>query len=88
VDHTPLGVEPGVAHERDERVEDLGHPASESGRGKMQHALAGERLCERPQLFHEATARDRRVVGKGLVADVYLLQLHGGGGYRRLRRIN
>ena len=47
VDDAPLGVEPGVAHERDERVEDLGHAAAEGRRREVQHAPARERLRER-----------------------------------------
>jgi hypothetical protein len=88
VDHTPLGVEACVAHERDDRVEELGYAAAERGCRKVQDALAGKWLGEGPQLLHEAAARDRRVVRECLMADVYLLQLHGGGGYRRLRRIS
>jgi len=75
VDHLPLGLEPRVAHERDERVEDLGDAAAE-GRGReVQDALALERLGERLDLIHDAAARDRRVVGEGLVPDVDRLEL-------------
>ena len=88
VDDAPLGVEAGVAHERDERVEDLGDAAAESRRGEMKDALARERLGERLQLLHQPPADDRRVVRQGLVADVYLLKFHGGAGYRRARRIS
>ena len=40
VDDPPLGVEAGVAHERHERVEDLGDAAAERGGGEMEDALA------------------------------------------------
>ena len=73
VDDPPLGVEARVAHERDERVEDLGDAATERGRGEVEDALAGKRLGERLQLLHQPPARDRRVVRQGLMADVYLL---------------
>ncbi len=46
VDDPPLRLEPGVGHERDERVVDLGHAAAEGGRGEVQHALARQRLGE------------------------------------------
>ena len=88
VDDAPLGVEARVAHERDERVEDLGDAAAESRRGEMKDALARERLGERLQLLHQPPAHDRRVVRQGLMADVYLLKFHGAAGYRRARRIS
>jgi hypothetical protein len=69
----PFGVEPRLAHERHERVEDLGDAAPERGGGEMEHALARERLGERLDLLHEPAARDGRVVGERLVADVDLL---------------
>src|SRR5439155_2715620 len=57
VDDSPFGLETRIAHERHERVEDLGHPAPESGRRQMQHSLAGKRSRERTDLVHQATTR-------------------------------
>jgi hypothetical protein len=34
--HLPLGLDPDVLHQGDERVEDLGHAAAERGRGDVQ----------------------------------------------------
>ena len=70
VDDLPLGLEPGVTHERDERVEDLGDTAAEGGRGEVQHALAGEGLRKRPDLVHEAACSNRGVVTEVLRPDV------------------
>ena len=44
VDHLPLHVKADVAHQRDERVEDLGHPPAEGGRGDVHDPLALQRL--------------------------------------------
>ena len=46
VDHLPLDLEPDVAHERHERVEDLRHAAAESGRGQVHDAPPLQRLGE------------------------------------------
>ena len=87
VDDLPLGVEPGVAHERDERVEDLRHAAAERGGREMEDALARQAAPPSVRIWSmSAAARDRRVVPERLVADVDRLQLHGGGGYRARRR--
>ena len=83
VNDAPLRLEPDVLHERDERVEDLGHAAAEGRRGEMQDALAGQGLGKHADLVGERATRDRDVVGDCLGADVYPLKLHGGGGYRR-----
>ena len=40
VDHLPLDLEPDVAHQRDQRVEDLRHAAAERGRRQVDDALA------------------------------------------------
>ena len=87
VDDAPFGLEPGAAHERHERVEDLGDPAPEGGRRQVQHALPGERLGQRADLVHEPPARDRRVVREQLGADVDLLEPHGGRRYRGSRSL-
>ena len=57
VDDPPLDVEPGVAHERNERVVDLGDAAAERGRREVEHALALERRRELADLVHEAARR-------------------------------
>ena len=61
-DDAPLDLEAGILHERHERVLDLGHAASESGRRQLEHAGARERLCESEDLVHQAAGRDGRVV--------------------------
>ena len=78
VDDPPFDVEPGVPHERDERVEDLGDATAERGRREVEHPLALERRGELLDLVHEAPRGDRRVVGQELRADVDQLELHGG----------
>ena len=46
VDDPPLDVEPGIRHQRDERVVDLRDAAAEGGRGQVDDALALEGLGE------------------------------------------
>ena len=75
VDDPPLGVEARVLHERDERVQDLGHAAAERGRREVQDAQALERLRERGDLVHETAPGDRGVVRENLVTDVDGLKL-------------
>ena len=70
VDDLPLRVEPGVAHERHERVEDLRDAAAERGGREVQDALAGEGLRQRADLVHEAASGDRSVVPEMLRPDV------------------
>ena len=55
-DDLPVALEAGVAHQRDQRVEDLGHPAAHRRRAQVQHALAPERLRQRLDLLHERAA--------------------------------
>ena len=66
-------VETGVAHKRDERVEDLGHPTPESCGGEVQYALTGKRFRERANLLHQPSARDRRVIAERFRPNVDLL---------------
>jgi hypothetical protein len=57
-DHdVPVGLEPGIAHERDERVEDLGDAAAERRRAYVQDALALEGLGQLVYLVDETVAR-------------------------------
>ena len=60
---------PDVAHQRDERVEDLGHAAAHGGRVEVQDPLARERLGELVDLLDQGLAGEVPVVGYRLVAD-------------------
>ena len=73
-DDAPLDVEPGILHERDEGVVDLGHTATEGGGRQMDDPLPGQGLGEAPDVLHEAARGDRRVIGERLVSDVDELQ--------------
>ena len=69
VDHLPLDLEPDVAHQRHERVEDLRDAAAER-RGRQVHdAPALQRLGELAHLLHEWAADDVRVVGEALAGE-------------------
>ena len=89
LDHAPLGVEPGVDHERDQRVLDLGHAAAERGGGEVQDALALERLRQPADLLGQRPSDQRVVVGERLVADIDLLHARElsniSGRHRRTR---
>ena len=76
LDDAPFDVEARIAHQGDERVVDLGHPAPEGRRGEMQHALALDLRCQPPDLLHQPARGDRPVVQEGLGADVDELE-HG-----------
>ena len=67
VDHLPLDVDADVAHQRDERVEDLRDAAAERRRREVEDALALQRLGELADLLDERPADDVRVVGERLV---------------------
>ena len=68
VDHLPLAVQPDVAHQRHERVEDLRDAAAERGRGDVHDALALQRLGELADLLDQLAPADMRVVGERLVS--------------------
>ncbi len=51
----------------------------------MEYPLPLERRRELPDLIHQASPGDVRVVGEGLLPDVDLVELHGGREYRRGR---
>ena len=68
VDHLPLAVEPDVAHQRHERVEDLRDAAAERGRGDVHHPLALQRLGQLADFGDQLPPADVRVVGERLVA--------------------
>ena len=74
VDDPPLRLEPGVGHQRNERVVDLGDAAAERRCREVQHPLARQRLGQAADLLHQSARRQRRVVAKRLVADVDLLE--------------
>ena len=69
VDHLPLAVEPDVAHQRHERVQDLRDAAAERGRGDVHHALALQRLRQLADFGDQLAPADVRVVGERLVGD-------------------
>src|ERR671935_60031 len=81
----PSVSEARVAHERDQRVVDLGDAAAEGRGGEMHDALALERLGELADLVHEPARRDRRVVAQGLVTDVDELEHVVLDGWRQSR---
>ena len=67
VDDLPLDLEADVAHQRDQRVEDLRHPAAERGGAQVDDALALQRLGELADLLDERATDDVGVVGEALV---------------------
>ena len=69
-DDPPLGVEAGVPHQRHERVVDLRHAAAERGRGEVHEPLPAQRLGQPPDLLHQPTRGDGRVVRERLLSDV------------------
>ena len=78
VDDLPLGLEPDVAHERDERVEDLGHAAAERRGTQVDDAAALERAGELADLLDEVAPDDVGVVGEALVGERDGLQQGAG----------
>ena len=82
-DDPPLDLEPGVLHQRDERVVDLRDAAAERRGRQVDDALAGQRLGEPPDLVHQAARRDRRVIRERLVSDIDELEHGLGGSYER-----
>ena len=56
-DHLPVRVEPDVAHQRHQRVEDLRDAAAERGRADVQDALALQGLGELADLARSARGR-------------------------------
>jgi hypothetical protein len=64
VDHVPLGHEPDVDHQRDERVEDLRDTPAERGRRDVQDPLAGKPLGALQDLLDERPPDDARVIGE------------------------
>src|SRR5262249_18035175 len=88
-DDPPLGVQAGVSHQRDERVENLRHAAAEGRRREVQDTLALDLSREPPYLLHQAARRDRPVIEQGLVADVDELEHRtDGDGYWKALRID
>ena len=80
LDDPPLGLEPGILHQRDQRVVDLRDTASEGRRRQVHDTLPGERLGQPLDLVHEPTRRDGRVVGERLVSGIDELE-HGLGAF-------
>ena len=68
-DHVPVRVEPDVAHQRHDRVEDLRDAAAEGGGADVQDALSLQRLGQLADLLGQLFAGDVGVVGEGLLAE-------------------
>jgi hypothetical protein len=92
-DDLPVGVDARVAHERDERVEDLRDAASERGRREVEDPQTPQLLGHLADLLDQRPAREVRVVGKRLVPDsdrlkhrVWLSYASGPLSGRRLTR--
>ena len=68
-DDVPVGVEPDVAHQRHDRVEDLRDAAAERGRADVQNPLPLQRLGELADPLGQLLAGDVGVVGEGLLAE-------------------
>ena len=66
--HLPLRLDAHVAHQRDQRVEDLGDAAAEGGRGEVEHAQALEVLRQLADLLDERPSGQVGVVREALVA--------------------
>src|SRR5690606_34866806 len=79
-DHLPLGLDPHVAHERDERVEDLRHAPAERGGAEVEDLQPLQPLGELPDLGDERAADEVGVVREALVTDSDRLQ-HADGAY-------
>ena len=73
-DHLPVRVEPDVAHQRHERVEDLRDAAAERGRADVQDPLALQGLRQLADLVDEPAADEVGVVGERPLAEGYLLE--------------
>ena len=72
VDDLPLDLEPHVAHERDQRVEDLRHAAAERRRAELHDPRALQRLGQLADLLDQRATDDVGVVRQALVS-------HGDG---------
>src|SRR5829696_8740268 len=72
--HLPVGGDPDVVHERDQRVEDLGDAAAERGCGQVEHAQALEILGELADLLNQWSSGQVGVVREALVAYGYRRQ--------------
>jgi hypothetical protein len=73
-DHMPVRVQADVAHQRDDRVEDLGDAAAERGRADVEHALPLERLGQLASLLDQGLPADVRVVGERALTEGDLLK--------------
>ena len=71
----PVRLQPDVADQRHQGVEDLGHAAAEGGGVDVQDLAALEPLGELVDLGHQVFGDDASVVGQRLVADVHFV--HG-----------
>src|SRR3954467_10693205 len=72
--HLPLGLDADVAHERYQRVEDLGNAAAERRRGQVEDLEALQLGRQLVDLLDQRTADEVRVVSQGLVTHPYGLK--------------
>ncbi len=86
-DHLPVSVEPDVAHQRDDRVEDLRNAAAERRGVHVEDALALEGLRERADLLDGLLADDVGVVGQRPLAKGNFLE-HEAGQSRGVTRVD
>ena len=73
-DHVPVRVEPDVAHQRHDRVEDLRDTAPEGGGADVQDPLPLQRPGQLADALGRLLADDMGVVGEGLLAECDFLK--------------
>jgi len=66
-DHLPVRVEPDVAHQRHQRVEDLRDPAAERRRADVQDPAPLQRFRQLANPLDQLAAAEVRVVGQRFV---------------------
>ncbi len=69
----PFGLQAGIPHQRYERVQDLGDPATEARRADVQDPLPPQALPEGHYLIVELPADYAAIIGERFVAGVYTL---------------
>ena len=83
-DHVPVGVEPDVAHQRHDRVEDLRDAAAEGGGADVQDALALQRLGQLADLGDQLLAARCACSPRGSCGRGRLPEARGGTIYQRV----
>ena len=77
----PVRLQPDVADQRHQRVQDLGHAAAEGGGVDVQDLTALELLGELVDLGHQVLGDDASVVGQRLAADVHFVHVASVNGW-------